>query len=80
MKSEIAAEKCCIIPVGMHFVPSSSTSSYMHLSLQNGDFLLMSLPKTLNEKTKKKASKNTSHMKFKTKGNKLSVGRLVAYS
>lgn len=78
VNSETAAEKCCNIPVGMLLISSSSTSSYMHLLLQNGDLLLMSLPKTLNKKTKKKkASKNTSHIKFKTKGNKLSVGRLV---
>lgn len=65
------------MPVEMHFISSSWKSSYMHLLLQNGDFLLMSLPKTLKNRPKKKASKKTSHIKFKTKGNKLSVGRLV---
>lgn len=55
---------------------SSSTRSYMYLLLQNRDFLLMSLPKTL-KKDQKKGKQKTSHIKFKKKGNKLSIGRLV---
>ena len=39
------------MPVGMHFIFSSSTSSFVYLLPQNGDFLLASLPRT--EKNKK---------------------------
>lgn len=56
--------------LGMLFIVSSSKSSYMQLLPENGDFLLVSLPKT-------KKKQKPPYIKFKRKGNKLSVGRLV---